>query len=256
LPSARCKQASSTTGTPGFNAKGKKTLAHPEYRLIQAWWHPDLNQGNQPADFTFGSNKIVWLRCHGCAHGCGRVHEWEAKICNLTQNGGQIVCPDCDSRGRHGFCECQSAAADPRLSKEWHPDNPTPANKVARNSNTKHRWLCPQGHAPYVATCSNRCTGNTGCPECFKERKGKVWHESVSEGRTDLAAEWDHKRNTKLPEDVTLGSNYNAWWGCSRDREHLGWQTRVFDRALKGKGCPVCGLKNRGKPRLFGAGSW
>jgi len=78
----------------GFNAKGKKTLAYPDYHLIQSCWHPTLNKGKQPADFTHRSNERVWLRCHGC----DRHHEWQAKVCDLTRNGGHIVCPWCESK--------------------------------------------------------------------------------------------------------------------------------------------------------------
>jgi len=114
------------TGT-GLNAKGKKTLAHPDYHLIQAWWHPTLNKGKQPADFPHKTRQRVWLCCPGCTHGCGRQHQWEASIRNLTRGGGSLRCPYCESRGRGGSsCECRSVAEDARLSREWHPDNPTP----------------------------------------------------------------------------------------------------------------------------------
>jgi hypothetical protein len=93
--------------------KVSKTLAHPDYHLIQSWWHPTENQGKQPADFTHGSNKAVWLRCPGYKHGCGRHHEWKATPANLTSKGGKIICPSCESRGR-SFCECQSVASVPR----------------------------------------------------------------------------------------------------------------------------------------------
>ena len=55
------------------------------------------------------------------------------------------------------FCEdCQSVAADPRLSKEWHPDNPPP-KQVAKSSNKKFLWLCLRaGHPPYYASCLSR----------------------------------------------------------------------------------------------------
>ena len=77
-------------------------------------WHPTNNKGRQPADITAGSTKKVWLQCPGCRHGCGRHHEWEARPERLTQYGGHIVCPFCESKGRGGrFCECQSVAADP-----------------------------------------------------------------------------------------------------------------------------------------------
>ena len=211
-------------------------------------WHPTRNQGKQPADFTSGSRKRVWFLCPGCKHGCGRKHEWEARVDSLTRSGGRIVCPFCESN--KCFCQCQSVAADPRLSKEWHPDNP-PAIEVAKNSNTKYLWKCPEGHQPYLAFCYHRSVSNTGCPECAQGRSRKRFHPVLSVGRPDLAEEWDDEMNDKSPSEVTLGSTYKAWWRCRDDPEHI-WQARVSARVKQGSGCPACKSANRSKPRKLG----
>ena len=229
---------------------GKKTLAHPDYDTIQSMWHTTRNQGKQPADFNHGSHKKVWLQCPGCRHGCGRQHEWEVRACDLTKRGGRIVCPCCESRSGN-FCECQSVAANERLVAEWHPDSPH-ATEVAGNSNVKYLWTCPNGHAPYEASCYQRIDNNTGCPACFGERTGKRFHPLLSVGRPDLAEEWEAERNNKSPSEVTLGSARKAWWRCRDNPEHL-WQARVRDRALKATGCPECTGANRFKPRKFGS---
>lgn len=235
-----------TGGGPNATVEGKKTLAHPEYHIIQDWWHPTRNQGKQPANFPHRSHSRVWLRCLGCRHGCGRHHEWEASCHKLTQDGGQIVCPSCNSQGRGGrFCKCQSVVADPRLTREWHPDNPSPASQVAKSCGKKFCWSCPRGHQPYKATCHNRFTSKSGCPECG--RTHRVRHPTVSVGRPDLAAEWDFKLNTRLPSEVTLGSAFKANWICSRNPKHPPWQATVNNRALNGSDCPTC--QNRFKSR-------
>jgi hypothetical protein len=214
-------------------------------------WHPTLNLGKVPADFPHKSGQKVWLRCPGCIHECGRQHEWEAFIYNLTRHGGHTVCPYCYC-GYGGFCPCRSVENDPRLSKEWHPSNP-PANQVAKSSHGKYLWLCLEGHPPYKATCANRFTHNSGCPVCGIEKARTTRHPVVSVGRPDLAEEWDLERNSKLPNEVTLGSIYKAWWVCSSNPEHPGWQARVDSRALRGSGCPACRNINRFKQRRFGS---
>jgi len=234
----------------GFSGKGKQTLAHPDYRSIQSMWHPTKNLGKLPAEFTHKSNQKVWLRCPGCIHECGRIHEWQARIDLLTRNGGHIVCPFCVC-GKGGFCPCRSVENDTRLSKEWHPSNP-PANQVAKSSSKKYLWVCPEGHPGYEAPCSSRSTCNTGCPVCGSERGSVPYHPVVSVGRPDLAGEWDYMRNTKSPSELTLGSNCKAWWVCSYNSEHPPWQAVVTARALTGHGCPACIIKNRFKPRQFG----
>jgi hypothetical protein len=214
-------------------------------------WHPTLNQGKLPANFTHGSNQRVWLRCLGCVHECGRQHTWDARVYQLTRNGGLKGCLYCDGKGGL-FCMCQTVANEPRLYKEWHSDNP-PASQVAKCSHGKFLWLCPEGHPPYEARCDSRSFRNSGCPECGSIKCRVPHHPVVSVGRPDLAREWDHKQNARLPCDVSLGSRYRAWWVCSRDPEHRPWQTRVLQRALEGSGCPECRNVNRFKPRKFGA---
>jgi DNA-directed RNA polymerase subunit RPC12/RpoP len=138
----RCRSAIALTDPvtgEGFNDKGKKTLAHPDYQLIQGMWHPIFNQGKVPADFPHRSGQKVWLRCSGCTHECGKHHAWEARIHNLTQRGGHIACPYCDSRTA-GFCPCRSVKNDPRLSREWHSSNPP-----AKNSNKKIHFVVSKG---------------------------------------------------------------------------------------------------------------
>jgi hypothetical protein len=249
----RCRSAIALTVLvtgEGVNDRGKKTLAHPEYQLIQGMWHPTLNLGKVPADFPHKSRQKVWLRCPGCIHECGRHHEWEARIRNLTRNGGHTVCPYCDY-GSYRFCPCRSVENEPRPSKEWHSSK-TPANQVAKSSDKKYIWLCPKGHPPYMASCKHRCTCNTGCPVCGVEKSRTTRHPLVSVGRPDLAEEWDFVRNPKMSSEVTLGSHYKAWWICCSHPEHPGWQALVQDRALRGSGCPACKTRNRYKPRKFG----
>jgi hypothetical protein len=214
-------------------------------------WHPTRNLGKMPAEFPVWSHKKVWLRSPGCIHECGRQHDWEASIKNLTRRGGLIVCPYCISM-RKKFCPCRSVENDPRLSMEWHSSNP-PASQVVKSSNNKYLWLCPEGHPPYKARCDHRCTYNTGCPVCGAEIR--IRHPVVSVGRPDLAEEWNLEKNCKLPSEVTLVSMYKAWWVCSRNSEHPGWQTSVQHRALMGTGCPACRTMNRFKPRQFGSAS-
>jgi hypothetical protein len=161
----------------------------------------------------------------------------------LTRRGCHIVCPYCYC-GSGGFCPCRSVENDPRLSKEWHFSIP-PASQVAKSSNKKYLWECPEGHSPYKATCFDRCTFNTGCPVCGAEESRTTRHPVVCVGRPDLDEEWDFKMNCKLPSEVKLGSTYKAWWVCGRNLGHAGWQTRVYHRALRGSGCPACKTTNR-----------
>jgi hypothetical protein len=136
---------------------------------------------------------------------------------------------------------------------EWHLDNP-PATQVAKSSNKKVMWRCPEGHPPYTASCADRFTHNSGCPVCGHTRRTS--HPVLPVGRPDPALEWDTKRNTKSPSEVTLGSMYKAGWVCSSNPDHSSWRAMVQSRALRGSGCPECD-KDKGSrsrpPRQFGS---
>ncbi|MBZ0120259.1 MAG: zinc-ribbon domain-containing protein [Sandaracinaceae bacterium] len=53
-----------------------------------------------------------------------------------------------------------------------------------------------------------------------------------------LAAQWDAKRNSLSPRDVTAGSHARVWWRCPRANDHV-WQAAVYQRAAS-PGCPFC----------------
>ena len=57
-------------------------------------------------------------------------------------------------------------------------------------------------------------------------------------GRPELLAQWDSGRNLPLqPHEVTVGSEKQVWWRCSRGHE---WRSMVCQRTRQGQGCPYC----------------
>jgi len=73
------------------------------------------------------------------------------------------------------------------------------------------------------------------------KRIAKGRHPVISVARRDLADEWHPEKNDKGVDEVTLGSDYRAWWVCKKDESHPAWQERVEKRALKKRGgCPEC----------------
>lgn len=73
------------------------------------------------------------------------------------------------------------------------------------------------------------------CPVCV----GRIVLEGVTDlatVRPDLAAQWHSELNSKSAKEVTLGSDYLAWW---MDDEGHEWNQRVQSRS-RGVGCPEC----------------
>lgn len=59
----------------------------------------------------------------------------------------------------------------------------------------------------------------------------------------DIAKEWDAvSNNGLLPSDVTVGSNKEVWWVCSKGHSY---QKSVAKRAIRGQGCPTCRREKR-----------
>jgi len=61
---------------------------------------------------------------------------------------------------------------------------------------------------------------------------------SLSKLRPDLAVEWNSDLSDTGPEDVSLGSNFEAGWICPKGHKY---QQKVCHRTRKnGIGCPIC----------------
>ena len=85
---------------------GKKYFDHPDYAHINIMWHPTKNGTKTPGDCTHGSRQRVWLQCSGCPR-CDDIHEWQAKVQDLTRLRYKVGCLYCESRGG-SFCQCRS----------------------------------------------------------------------------------------------------------------------------------------------------
>jgi hypothetical protein len=53
----------------------------------------------------------------------------------------------------------------------------------------------------------------------------------------ELAKEWNYKKNSLLPNEITRGSSKSYWWICEKGHE---WQAGAASRAKKHSGCPYC----------------
>ncbi len=61
---------------------------------------------------------------------------------------------------------------------------------------------------------------------------------SLLRNNPELAKEWHPTKNGSLtPADLTLGSNKEVWWVCTKGHE---WLARVNDRTYHRTGCPYC----------------
>lgn len=195
----------------------------------------------------------VWLQCEGCPT-CGKVHQWEAVVRNLTR-AGKISCPCCQGKKKH-FCSCQSVAANKHLLAEWHEDNPSPA-AVSVGSHKELRWRCSEAACRHVWTAKPhmRFIYGQSCRKCLLKSKAQPSRKSKSKAHApdprlaatcpDLAAEWDEKNNVGSAAEAPCGSSMKASWLCKECT--WSWQARVGDRACQGSGCPRCQKSSEGQ---------
>ncbi len=205
----------------GFN-----DFAHMQPELMKQW-HPTLNTLNPEEIAPSASKEAYWI----CP--VGEDHVWAAKV-NSRVSGGNN-CPYCANRKiLVGFNDLGSSSHE-KIIKEWHPTkNEKTVTEVSVASNQKVWWLCENNHE-WSAIIANRTTKGSGCPDCRKLNKIPSKKETVDNSK--LSTEW-HPDNIRMASEVSVGSNYDALWKCSKDSRHV-WNATVSNR-MRGSGCLVC----------------
>lgn len=193
-------------------------------------WHPMKNQGLDPAQMFYRSNRSVWWRCK-------KGHEWRTPIyVRVTRGAGFPYCA-----GRKVLPgETDLKSLYPDLMKQWHPTKNEGVDPSTLSPGT-HRyawWLCENGHE-WKAEIKSRALYGIGCPVC-SNRKVLIGTNDLATTHPQLAKEWNYERNGALrPEMVVSGSMRKVWWRCARGHE---WQAIIYSRA-QGADCPVCSGK-------------
>ena len=211
----------------------KETLDKTHPNLVKEW-HPTKNGDLYPTNVTHGSNKKVWWKCQK-----GSDHEWQDSISHRSSGRGCSVCS--------GYKVVNSnclLTTHPQLAKEWHPelnDQLSPAD-VTFGSNRKVWWKCSKGDDhEWKASISNRARLGRGCAVCAGRKV--VGSNCLSTTHPDLILEWHPtKNNTLNPRDFVGGSNTKVWWKCDEGDDHE-WQTKISNRAISNRSCPVCSGK-------------
>jgi DNA-directed RNA polymerase subunit RPC12/RpoP len=174
-----------------------------------------------------GSPKSVWWICE-------KGHEWKSTV-NARSRGSS--CPYCG--GRFAIKdETDLATLYPQLAKSIHPNKNLDVDfsKVKPGSQQKIWWLCDKGHE-WEASVVNRVKGR-GCPICANKVVVKGIND-LDSLNPDLAKEWNFKKNSIKPDEVSIKSNKKIWWICAEGHD---WKTTINHRS-NGTGCPICSGK-------------
>ena len=213
---------------------GRKVCKHNCLRAIAPWaaaqWDYEANAALLTPDTVVAhSNQPAGWHCQVCGH------RWT--VCPGMRVSQQTGCPKCANRRtlmtHPTFAECQHpllAEWDNKRNEAW---GNFPYNTTLR-SNKQIYWLCnkcPSGqeHSWSVRPADRTSRKQSGCPIC----SGHVACQcnSLQALFPDIAAEWDHTKNTGQPSDYTASSNRLAWW-CSPQRG--SWQQQIKARTASG----------------------
>ena len=142
-------------------------------------------------------------------------------------------------------------ASIPELMKIWDWNTNTIApEELGKRSDTKVWWICPNGHEHYLQSPRQKLK-NLGCPKCNIEHrvKQRISNEIREKGsllqmHPEIASQWDYDKNEISPEEVLSGSHVKYWWKCNYCGQSYLMSPNM--RLSKKRGCPDCGIKNRG----------
>lgn len=125
------------------------------------------------------------------------------------------------------------------LIKQWDYEKNQDLNldKLTLGSDKVAWWKCEKGHS-YDASIKSKTIGNLKCPICSNRRILKGYND-LATTNPEIVKEWDYKKNTILPDELTAGSEKMIWWICPKGHSY---QSFVFNRN-KGHGCPYCDSK-------------
>ena len=215
---------------------------------IAKQWDYERNGNLKPSDVNAGSERKVWWVCE-------KGHHYQAKIYQrATKNAGSgTSCPYCSNKKvLKGYNDLETL--NPEVASEWNYEKNgdlKPSDFVV-SSGKKVWWKCKTCGHEWEATICNRSSrhNQTKCPVCT--------HQVLVPGVNDLATvyphllkEWDFKKNTLNPHEISGGTNKKAWWVCKECG--YSWETAIPVRTKLNGGCPKCSAKRRGKLRSITA---
>lgn len=132
---------------------------------IAAQWDYERNEGQTPADVTYGSNKIVWWKCPLCGH------SYQKKIANITSPAKRKTesgkCPICLGRVIIPGFNSLKAKFPEIIEKEWDFEkNTIDPDTIPPTYRKKMWWICPTNpNHKWNGTVASVSNG-FGCKEC------------------------------------------------------------------------------------------
>ena len=201
--------------------KGFNDLATTEPDLLKKW---DYKKNKiKPTDVSYGSNKKIWLICD-------KGHSYSVALLNHKKSG----CPYCSGhKVLAGFNDL--ATTHPELLDEWdYQKNKIKPTEIGKGHEKKVWWKCKKGHS-YFTSPNRKTSKNAKCPYCSGQRVLAGFND-IATTNPELLKEWDYKKNTIKPTEISKGSGKKIWLKCENGHSY---ETTVPSR-LAGHKCNYC----------------
>lgn len=203
------------------------------YPHLMSEWHRKLNAGIDPRKLMLNSHQEVWWRCSSNSE-----HVYQSRV--ITRTSGESGCPYC-SRNKVLPSETSLQALYPQIAKRWHKtkNGKLRPSDVASRSSKKVWWQCRRGpDHEWQAAPNDLVAQKYHCPFCAHRRLSKTG--TLQAKFPKIARQWHKEKNGELlPKNVYPFAQQQAWWICTRNKEHI-YQARIANRTANNSGCPYC----------------
>lgn len=204
-------------------------------------WHWEKNKDIDIRTVSRGSHKKAWWKC-------SMGHEWEAVIGNRARLG--VGCAVCNGKkAQKGFNDLGTLLPESLEWWDYDKNFPLTPYDVTSQSNKKAWWRCSCGHS-WQAVIATFKRGDR-CPYC-SGHKVLTGFNDLATTHPHLLEEWDYKKNTMRPAELSAGSITQVWWLCPQGHSHLAAvcdKTRTDRRHID---CPQCSKQvSSGEKELY-----
>ena len=184
-------------------------LAETNPELINEW-HWEKNKDIDIRTVSRGSHKKAWWKC-------SMGHEWEAVIGNRARLG--VGCAVCNGKkAQKGFNDLGTLLPESLEWWDYDKNFPLTPYDVTSQSNKKAWWRCSCGHS-WQAVIATFKRGDR-CPYC-SGHKVLTGFNDLATTHPHLLEEWDYKKNTMRPAELSAGSITQVWWLCPQGDTHI-----------------------------------